>query len=496
MLALKSRQRRFFYIARAVVLCLVLAVYSMYYVDPKAGAQQVPYFPVIGNASFSNDFDAPRALNGVHHATDIFAAKMAPIVAPVSGTIFYVNSPQASWGMSVGVRDAGGYEYRFIHMNNDTPGTDDGRADEMYAYAQDMKTGNRVEQGQLLGYVGDSGNAETTPPHLHFEIHDPSGNPVNPYHHLVRWQRISTPSLYPPLAGEVLPFWVEYKGGLNVAMGDFNGDNNPEVAVVGGEGGPPIVKTYTDNHTYLGEFAAYDPGFRGGADIALADLTGDDKAEIITVPGPGGGPWVRIFNTQAQLLGEFAAYDPGFKGGIKITTGDVTGDGVPEIITGPGANGGPMVRVFGAQGQLLHEFAAFDPNFRGGIDVGTADTVDSTAKEIIVGPGAGGGPWVRIFKPEGTLVKEFPVYDQNYKGGIRVSGGNVRSNSAKDEIMTIPATYGESRVRLMANTGANLTDYPYLEKWWKGYYDVAAGKGSSKVVTGENRRGSMRDGAD
>ncbi len=456
-------------------------------------AASVPYFPLIGSAYFTNDFKAPRA-NGPHHATDIFAAKMTPIIAPVAGVLEYVNSPQATWGYSVGIIDGDGTHYHFIHMNNDTPGTDDGQGGEMHAYAPDMKTGNRVEKGQLLGYVGDSGNAENTPPHLHFEIYNAQDQPINPYDHLIRWGHVSTPSLYPPLSKELLPFWVAYSGGLNVAKGDLDGDGESETAVVGGAGGPPVVKAYADDDTLLGEFAAYDPGFRGGGDIALGDVNGDGKDEFIVVPGPGGGPWVRIFNTNAQLLGQFAAYDPGFLGGLKVTAGDVNGDGDDEIITGPGPGGGPWVRVFNAQGQVLHEFAAYAPGFLGGIDVATADTVDSVAKEIITGPDAGGGPWVRVFTQDGQKIKEFPVYDLGYTGGIRVSGGNVKSNSPKDELMTIPATYGESRVRLMANTGANIEDYPYLEKWWKGYYDVAAGNESSKIVTGINRRGSMRDG--
>jgi hypothetical protein len=457
--------------------------------DPNA-----PLFPVIGSAYFSNDFNGSRS-NGPHHATDIMAAKMSPIIAPVNGIVYYVMSPQPSWGYSVGIRDAGGTEYNFLHMNNDTPGTDDGAGSEMTAYAADMKVGNKVEKGQLLGYVGDSGNAETTAPHLHFEIYDSSGNAINPYDHLIQWNHTGSVSLYPPLSGETLPYWVNYPGGINIATGDLNGDGQSETATIGGQGGSPLVKTYAGTgNTYLGEFDAYDPGFKGGGDIALGDVTGDGVDEIITVPGPGGGPWVRIFNTNTQLLGEFAAYDPGFRGGVKISVGDVTGDGVDEIITGPGPGGGPWVRVFSAQAQLLYEFAAFDPGFKGGIDVAAADTVDSTAKEIVVGAGEGGGPWVRIFKPNAQLVKEFPVYDQNYKGGIRVSGGNVRSNSAKDELMTIPANYGESRVRLMKNTGENIRDYPYLETWWKGYYDVAAGEGKSQLATGLNRRGSMRAG--
>ncbi len=157
----------------SVVLLIVGLSFSLKYLP--VSADDVPIFPVIGSAYFSNDFNAARS-GGPHHATDIFAAKLSPIVTPVNGTVYYVISPQASWGYSVGIRDSGGFEYNFLHMNNDNPGTDDGAGGEMHAYAPDMKVGNRVEKGQLLGYVGDSGNAENTPSHLHFEIYDSSNN--------------------------------------------------------------------------------------------------------------------------------------------------------------------------------------------------------------------------------------------------------------------------------------------------------------------------------
>lgn len=65
-------------------------------------------------------------------------------------------------------------------MNNDTPGTDDGMG---WGFAAGIEPGVHVEAGQIIGYVGDSGNAETTPPHLHFEQR-PDGEEINPYDHL------------------------------------------------------------------------------------------------------------------------------------------------------------------------------------------------------------------------------------------------------------------------------------------------------------------------
>jgi peptidoglycan hydrolase-like protein with peptidoglycan-binding domain len=76
------------------------------------------------------------------------------------------------------LRHDDGWESWYIHLNNDTVGTDDGKA---WGVAPDIRPGVRVKAGQLIGWVGDSGNAEFTPPHLHFELRDPSGQVVNPF---------------------------------------------------------------------------------------------------------------------------------------------------------------------------------------------------------------------------------------------------------------------------------------------------------------------------
>lgn len=139
-------------------------------------------FPVLGTFSFRNDYGDPRGDGTRKHAgNDIIAEKMTPLVAVTDGFISFIAIPQVSWGYSITLRDAAGYSYRYIHLNNDTPGTDDGAGGESRAYAPGVDRGVTVKRGQLLGYVGDSGNAENTVPHLHFEIETPSGANINPY---------------------------------------------------------------------------------------------------------------------------------------------------------------------------------------------------------------------------------------------------------------------------------------------------------------------------
>ncbi|MEK9176796.1 MAG: peptidoglycan-binding protein [Patescibacteria group bacterium] len=138
-------------------------------------------FPVGGEFRFRDDYGEPRG-DGTraHQGIDIIAGKMTPVVATVDGVITFIAAPEASWGYSITIRDADNYSYRYLHMNNDTPGTDDGAGGEQHAYAPGLTRGSRVSRGQVIGWVGDSGNAESTVAHLHFEIRGPDGL-INPY---------------------------------------------------------------------------------------------------------------------------------------------------------------------------------------------------------------------------------------------------------------------------------------------------------------------------
>src|SRR6185312_12451978 len=105
----------------------------------------------------------------------------------------------------------------------------------------------------------------------------------------------------------------------------------------------------------------------------------------------------------------------------------VNADGVPDIVTAPGAGGGPDIHVYdGATGQLLRQFWAFDPNFTGGVYVAAGDVNGDGFADIICGADAGGGPNVTVFSGKDnaqTRLMAFFPYDMNFTGGVRVSSG-------------------------------------------------------------------------
>lgn len=143
-------------------------------------------FPVSGPSHFNDNFSDPRDGGARdHEGIDIIADHMTPIVSATDGRVTYITIPEASWGNAVVVEDDDGYRYWYIHMNNDTPGTDDGNASLDQIFGPGIERGARVARGQLLGYVGDSGNAENVTHHLHFEIRLPDKTAINPYESLI-----------------------------------------------------------------------------------------------------------------------------------------------------------------------------------------------------------------------------------------------------------------------------------------------------------------------
>lgn len=140
-------------------------------------------FPVQGPVSYTDTFGACRdGCSRRHEGNDLMGRKLQPLLAATDGVVAWMRNDGAGRsGNMVSIRDAQGWEYRYIHLNNDTPGTDDGANPPEWAFGPGIKVGAKVKYGQLVGYLGDSGNAEGTAPHLHFEIRRPDGTAMNPY---------------------------------------------------------------------------------------------------------------------------------------------------------------------------------------------------------------------------------------------------------------------------------------------------------------------------
>ena len=154
-------------------------------------------FPVAGSqAGAADNFGADRADVLYHHGDDIFAPEGTPVVAVADGTLSLVGDNPLG-GLRLWLRDRQGNEFYYAHLEGFAPAARDGAS---------------VRAGELLGYVGHTGDAERTPPHLHFEVHPVSllalgyDGATDPWPYLQSWRRIAAPlAVAAPLAAASAP---------------------------------------------------------------------------------------------------------------------------------------------------------------------------------------------------------------------------------------------------------------------------------------------------
>jgi len=175
---------------------------------------------------------------------------------------------------------------------------------------------------------------------------------------------------------------------------------------------PPASDGTTDTTTQI--FLAYDRNFLGGVHVATGNFDGfndvlrfdpvtgqqisgpdgfDDFPDyLVTAPGLGGGPDIKVWKMRQDINGnifvdrlvtQFMGYDPRFRGGVNVTTGDLDGDGRAELILGAGPGGGPHVKIYkfdvsDQQMILVHQFMAYEQTFRGGVSVASGQGYRTT----------------------------------------------------------------------------------------------------------------------
>lgn len=468
---------------------LLVGVFA--FTAPRASAltRQIT-FPVLGSVSYSNDWGAPRS-GHTHIGNDIFGRKMQPLLAAVTGTARQVSFPEPSYGWYISIEDTEGYHYVYIHINNDTPGTDDAAGGAKYAYAPSIDRSWPVVAGQVMAYMGDSGNAEGTRAHLHFEIHDPSGEPFNPFFSLQAARRLTFPTVTPTLPFELLPYG-QFKVGANIATGDVNTDfPGTEIVVGAGVGSPPQIRIMAPDGAAAGSFFLDQKTFRGGVDVAVDDVNGDGINEIITGLGPGSTPLVQIHDRKGFVLARFNAYIAAFRGGVRVSTADIDGDGVSEIITGAGRGGGPDVRVYRMNGELVSSFYAYTSRFRGGVDVAGISVTANGPARIITAPAAGGGPDIRVYDPYGGFQSSFYSGEGGFRGGMRVTAA-PDPDTGEPMIFTVPMSSGRGVIRQLTLGGQVVNESNVFERWWTGGFDVAVIDRTIYTSSTDNfRRGSI-----
>ena len=243
-------------------------------------------FPVVGSASYWQDFGACRdGCTRPHEGTDIMTHgwKGVPVVAAHDGVIVWARIGGPLAGCAVVIEAPDGWSSVYSHLNTDLPGTD---LDESPCFAPGIGIGASVRAGTLIGWVGDAGNAEETPPHLHFEIHHPDGIPVDPWVSLVDARRIDHR-------------WVD-AADLTAMAPSMASVEATTVYVVATDDLVDLARTSDTAVALDAPLVAYDPSEPAIAAAAIIDLAPD---RIVVLADSSDVPFLEELRPLAAIIG-------------------------------------------------------------------------------------------------------------------------------------------------------------------------------------------------
>lgn len=207
---------------------------------------------------------------------------------------------------------------------------------------------------------------------------------------------------------------------------------------------PPIVRLF-HGQTQFKEFAAWETSALQGGSLTAGDIDGDGADEFVVGSGMGMASFVNVFENDGTYIREIRPYADWFKGGVRVSTGDIDGDGVAEIITAPGPGIPSLITVHSGKGEKRFQTTAYDKSFIGGSHIASTDLDADGKADIIVSPGPGGGPHVRIF--DGTLSNikyDFFAYDASMTDGVNVTAMRTPKGPA---VVTAPESWSMPLVR-------------------------------------------------
>ncbi|MBI4438293.1 S8 family serine peptidase [Candidatus Uhrbacteria bacterium] len=218
-----------------------------------------------------------------------------------------------------------------------------------------------------------------------------------------------------------------FSGGVRLTMGDVDGDGQEEIVTVPGPGGGPQVRVFDLAGSLESDFFAFEEHLRSGLFVATGDVDGDGQEEIVVSTDEGGGGRVGVFDDSGEAIGKsFQPFNElSGKKSVRVAAGDVDGDGADEVIVGLGSGQEPIIRVVESNGDLLSEFLAYAATYDKGVFVAAGDLDGDGDDEIVTGTDQGGGPQVQIYDGEGSWLGTFFAYDSAFRGGVRLSVGNL-----------------------------------------------------------------------
>lgn len=292
-------------------------------------------------------------------------------------------------------------------------------------------------------------------------------------------------------------FDKNFRGGGKVAVGDMHGDGKDEILIGAGKGGGPQVRMFNEKGEFTGySFFPFSPDFRGGVDVDMADTDGDGKDEMIVSQLSDGQAWIKVYEFDAAktIRAEFIAYGSNFEGGAHVAGCDIDGDGKAEIITGSGIGSSGHIRAFDGSGNFTgFDLFPFESSYKGGADVACANVDGGKEEELVVSKSIMDVAQVKVYKTDSTkrIIGDFVAFDAGHKEGANVAAADVDSDG-RDEILV--GTNGNGPQVKAFEAYGHFTGYTFMAYGsdFRGGVNVAYGNvdglGGGEVVTMPGRR--------
>jgi len=257
---------------------------------------------------------------------------------------------------------------------------------------------------------------------------------------------------------------MTYRDGVRVAMGDLNGDGIPELVTVPGRNGGGMVKVFdilTGAELTQYRIQAHPTNFVNGLNVAVGDVDGDGWNDIITVPGRGVSD-VKVFRNQISTNAAdpftdtsyraFMAWTKKFIGGSSVAAADLTGDGKAEIILGSGSGMRATINVYNVSTAAttyspIRTILPFANKFKGGVSVSVGRLNADGTPDIIAGAGPSGNSQVMTFNgATGAQLSSFFAYtDKSKSSPVRAIGVDFDDDGIIDRLVTAQGPDGKTK---------------------------------------------------